>query len=286
MPTSVKIDFIVPGFSKCGTTTLCALLDLHPDVYIPPIKEPWYFSHDKFETQHQCYDEHYAAAQPGQLKGDGSTSYTGYLREDISIKRIYENNPACRFIFIARNPKSRIESSYREMHHSGVHFGLNAPYPIGECLRYFPQMVEDTLFWERISKYHKQFGEESILVVFLEELKADQAGVLQRCFDHLGLDATKMPDTHTVNLNAGSRKLYDSRLYRFLRTNGVTGLRLARLTGEEQDKLFAPLGLRKAFGKKPLEWDEYARDVFDKDIVPDCLQFLQHYGKPREFWKL
>jgi hypothetical protein len=31
VPARVKIDFVVPGFSKCGTTTLCALLDLYPE---------------------------------------------------------------------------------------------------------------------------------------------------------------------------------------------------------------------------------------------------------------
>ena len=71
MPTKVKIDFIVPGFSKCGTTTLCALLDLHPRVFIPEIKEPWYFSHPEFETQHEHYDEHYQDAREGQLLASG-----------------------------------------------------------------------------------------------------------------------------------------------------------------------------------------------------------------------
>lgn len=286
MPTKVKIDFIVPGFSKCGTTTLCALLDLHPRVFIPAIKEPWYFSHEHFETQHECYDEHYEGAVDGQLKGDGSTDYTGYLREDISIQRIYDNNPDCKFIFIARNPRARVESSYREMHHSGVTFGLNAPYAMGDCLRVFPQMIQDTLFWERIDKYRKVFGDEAILAVFLEDLRSDQASVLSRCLNHIGLSMDDMPDTGTVNLNAGARKLYDSRVFRFLRSNRFTGLKLAKINPEKQDQIFAPLGLRRAFGKKPLQWDDYAEDVFRREIAPDCLKFLEHYGKPAEFWGL
>lgn len=286
MPTRVKIDFVVPGFSKCGTTTLCALLDLHPRVFIPAIKEPWYFSHDAFETQHECYDGHYADAKDGQLKGDGSTDYTGYLRETISAKRIFDNNPDCRFIFIARNPRSRIESSYREMHHSGVNFGLNAPYALGDCLRVFPQMIQDTLFWERISTYRDVFGDDAILVVFLEELKADQNRVLTKCFEHIGLSIKDMPDYGAINLNDGSRKLYDSRLFRFLRSNRFTGLKLAKIAGERQDQIFSPLGLRRAFGKKPLRWDKHALDVFDSEIAPDCLQFLEHYGKQPGFWNL
>ncbi|MEZ5571609.1 MAG: sulfotransferase [Halioglobus sp.] len=286
MPTKVKIDFIVPGFSKCGTTTLCALLDLHPDIYIPPIKEPWYFSHKKFETQHACYDEHYEAAAEGQLKGDGSTDYTGYLREEVAAQRIYENNPNCRFIFIARSPAARIESSYREMHHSGVTFGLNAPYSLGENLRLFPQMVQDTLYWERISTYRQLFGDEAILVVFLEDLKSDWKNVLSKCLAHLGLDMEKFPGGQPVSLNAGEKKLYDTLLFRFLRTNRFTGPRLAKLAGAEQDRIFAPLRLRRSFGKKGLRWDKYSLDVFKEEIVPDSLKFLEFYGKPASFWGL
>lgn len=284
MPTSVKIDFIVPGFSKCGTTTLCALLELHPQVYVPPIKEPWYFSHRNFEDQHEHYDAHYAAAKEGQLKGDGSTDYTGYLREDIAIERIYENNPECRFIFIARNPRKRIESSYREMHHSGVIFGLNAPYSIGDCLRCFPQMVQDSLYWERINKYRKKFGDEAILVVFLEDLKADSQKTLASCLEHLGLDPAELPENTTVNLNDGKKKLYDTRLYRFLRNNSISGPRLAKLHGDEQDKIFAPLRLRRPFGKKPLKWDDNSIETLEREIFPDSLQFLEHYGRSPDFW--
>jgi len=284
--TSVKIDFIVPGFSKCGTTTLCALLELHPDVYIPPIKEPWYFSHKRFETQHVCYDQHYAAAKPGQLKGDGSTDYTGYLREKIAAERILENNPDVRFIFIARNPKARIESSYREMHHSGITFGLNTPFGLSNCLNEYPQMVEDTLFWKRINTYRDLFGDDSILVVFLEDLKADRDTILRQCFDHIGLDMQRISLTDSVQLNAGEKKLYDTRFFRFLRTNPITGPQVAKLTGPEQDRIFGPIGLRREFGNTPMEWDDYSLEVFRREIVPDSLEFLKFYGKSASFWGL
>jgi hypothetical protein len=277
---------LVPGFSKCGTTTLCALLALHPKVFIPGFKELWYFSHDDFESQHECYDQHYANAKDDQLKGDCSVAYTGYQCDKLSASRILENNPDCRFIFLARNPRSRIESSYREMHHSGVKFGLNAPYALGDCLRKFPQMIQDTLFWERISTYRDVFGDDAILVVFLEDLKADQSRVLADCFKHIGLSIDDMPDSGAIELNAGSRKLYDSRLFRLLRSNHFTGLKLAKIESERQNRIFSRLGLRRAFGNKPLHWDKYALEVFDRDVAPDCVKFLEHCGKQPGFWNL
>lgn len=286
MPTKVKIDFVVPGFSKCGSTTLCALLDLHPDIYIPPIKEPWYFSREDFETQHAHYDGHYAAALENQLKGDGSVEYSGYLSEDIAAERIYQNNPTCRFLFIARDPKARIESSFREMHHSGVQFGLDAPYELSECLRTFPQMTQDTLYWKRIRKFRDQFGEEAISVVFLEELIANQQATLEQCFRHLGVGADRFPGASGLNLNAGEAKLYDTRLLRRIRNTQVIGPQLAKIGPSSQDKLLAPLKLRKPFGRKSVNWDAGSLDCFQRDIAADSVSFLEFYGKSAEFWNL
>jgi hypothetical protein len=284
--TSVKIDFVVPGFSKCGTTTLCALLDQHPGIFIPEIKEPWYFSREDIETQHEYYDEHYAPALAGQLKGDGSVEYSGYLSETLASRRIHENNPDCRVIFIARDPRARIESSYREMHHSGVNFGLNTPFALGDCLKLFPQMTKDTRFWERIQAYRNVFGDESILVTFLEDLRTNREGVMKRCFEHLGLDPVEAGSDVAVQLNVGERKLYDTRLFRYMRKNRFTGPPISRLNGDQQDRLFGPLGLRRAFRGKPPEWDSYSEEVFRREIVPDSLAFLAHYGKPPDFWGL
>lgn len=250
------------------------------------MKEPWYFSNDEFETFHAYYDWLYEGAAEGQLKGDGSTDYTGYLREDIAITRIHDNNPSCRFIFIARNPKARIESSYREMHHSGVTFGLDAPYALSECLHVYPQMIQDTLFWERIIKYRQTFGDEAILVVFLEDLKSDRDRILDQCFSHLGLDSKKYPKSQSINLNAGEKKLYDTRACRFLRTNRYTGFKLAKVPPLTQDRIFARLGLRRAFGKKPLEWDKDSSEILRREIVPDSLRFLEFYGKTPKLWQM
>jgi hypothetical protein len=279
MPASVRIDFLVPGFSKCGTTTLCQLLSCHPDIYIPPAKELWYFSSDNYESHGSQYDDHFAPAGPGQLKGEGSVSYSGYEYEDIAIARIYENNPECRFIFIARNPRQRIESSYRQMHHSGVQFGLNAPFALGSCLEAFPQMVNDTLYWQRISKYRRRFGDDAILVVFLEDLQENTQACLRRCFEHLGIAPDISSVEGEVRLNEGQFKLHDTRLLRFLRATRAAGRPLARMGSyERQDRLLVPLRLRRTFGRRAIDWDAASLLRYRRDIYPDAQNFLEFYG--------
>ena len=280
----VRIDFLVPGFSKCGTTTLCALLDQHPGIFIPGIKEPWFFSAYHFERRKKEYCELFAPASAGQLLGEGSVSYSGYKTEDTSIRRIKENNPACRFIFIARNPVRRIESSYREMHDSGVKFGLNAPYGLSDSLEVFPQMVQDSRYFERIGKYVDAFGADSILVLFLEDLQEDAQRELSKCFRHLGLDDGFQVSAE-LQLNAGATKLYDTRILRYFRTRPWSGFRLARYPQEVQDKWLRPLGLRRPF-RKPIKWDAPARVAVEEQVFPDARQFLAAFGKAPDFWDL
>jgi len=279
----VKIDFLVPGFSKCGTTTLCALLAQHPGIYIPELKEPWYFSAEDFEARTPEYQRHFAPARPGQLLGEGSVSYSGYRREDVSIARIRANNPACRFIFIARHPMRRIESSYREMHNSGVQFGLNAPYELAENLEVFPQMILDSCYFERISKYIDAFGREPILVLFLEDLTRDPQRELARCFRHLGVDDSfEVGDS--PRLNEGSSKYYDTRLLRWARNTPTFGFRLAAMTPAQQDRLLKPLGLRRRFRKR-VRWSDRALAIVRERVMPDARRFLAAYGKPEDFWQ-
>jgi hypothetical protein len=279
----VKIDFLVPGFSKCGTTTLCALLAQHPQIYIPELKEPWYFSSNDFPRRQADYIQHFSPALPGQLLGEGSVSYSGHEKEDVSVERIGENNPDCRFIFIARHPLRRIESSYREMHHSGVKFGLNAPYSLADNLELFPQMIKDSLFFERISKYVDAFGSESILVLFLEDVTRQPQQELARCFRHLGVDAD-FQIVQALRLNEGSSKLYDTRILRYFRSKPWSGFKLAKLSPEQQDKLLRPLGLRRAF-KAPVKWDARSMAMVREKVLPDAQRFLAAYGKPADFWR-
>ena len=279
-----RIDFLVPGFSKCGTTTLCALLAQHPGLFIPELKEPWYFSAKRFSRDAPGYRAHFLPAKPGQLLGEGSQSYSTFADEDVSIERIYDNNPHCRFIFMARNPLQRIESSYREMHHSGPMFGVNAPYGLAQSLETFPQMIRDTLFFERISKYLEAFGPESVHVLFLEDLQRQPELEMQQCFRHLGVDAGFKLE-QVLRLNEGEVKLYDTRLLRYLRESKWSASVLEKFSPQQQDRLLKPLGLRRMFGDIEA-WDARALAIARERVVPDARKFLALFGKPPSFWSL
>jgi hypothetical protein len=279
----VDLKFLVPGFSKCGTTTLCSLINQHPDIFIPAEKEPWYFSSPRYAEKHQEYIDYFRESKPGQILGEGSTAYSGYKTEKPSIARISEHYPDCRFIFIARDPIKRIESSYRELHHSGAIYNLEAEYRLCDTMKQIPQMIADTLYMDRIMRYREAFGDESILVLFLEELEADPHYQLKRCFRHIGVDDSFEIANTDTRLNAGETKLYDTRIFRYLRNHKKIGPRIAKMNAREQDRVFKKYGLRRAF-KKPVVWDTEAIKEVTSKVLPNTREFLAFYGKPGDYW--
>ncbi|GAB5451296.1 MAG: hypothetical protein Hals2KO_16240 [Halioglobus sp.] len=286
MSSTVKIDFFVAGFSKCGTTSLCAALAMHPDIFVPETKEPRYFSSDRFDERHRAFEKMYAPAAAGQKLCDGSPVYSSAARVEVAIPRIRENNPQARFIFIARHPRKRIESYYREMHHSGATFGVRPPFALTEFLTNHPGAIENAVYVDRLQRFITEFGDDAILPVFLEDFQANSRAVTQACCAHIGVDPEKLPAQNPVQLNVGSEKLHDTRILRWLMKNPRLRYAIASKSPERQDEVLRRLRLRVPFGNRPVPWDEPAEAIYRERVVPKALEYLQVCGKPRDFWRL
>ena len=284
----VPLHFLVPGFSKCGTTTLCQLLGEHPALFVPGPgqKEPWFFSH-YFEQGWESYREFYLDAPASALLGEGSTTYTGIEGETAARQRILEHYPDIRLIFIARDPFDRIESSYREFHHSGVRFGVDCPYDLGEAIDKFPQILWDSAYAARLDNYRQHMPQEQILTVLLEDLTTDPTRVLRQCFKFLGVDPNVTIPDIARRANEGESKFYDTpelRRMRKRRLSPDTALPLSRIPLITQDQFLVKLGLRKPFGHTPVAWPKGLRDRVIEQIGADATRFLAMLGRDVSVW--
>lgn len=279
----MKIDFLVPGINKCGTTTLCYLLGQHPQIFIPEMKEPHHFNRPDVVEHRPAYEGLFAPAVSGQLLGEGSQMYSTAEFAELVCTRLKQENPQMKFIFSVRNPLKRIESSYREFHHSGPHYAVNAPFGLGRAIRELPALLDDSHYWTRIQAFREHFSDEQIMVVFLEDLQRDPAVELARCYEFLGVDATFHNPSAGAQLNSRDEKFYDTRLLRLLRTNRFTGFKLAKISVPRQNELFARLGLRQKFAKS-LQWEGVSKAETVDILRPDIQQFLAFYGKPADYW--
>jgi len=278
-----QLDFFVPGFSKCGTTTLCSLLEQHPEIFIPKCKEPMFFNNRNYHNHWDKYAEFFQESKELQRLGEGTTFYSTKNNEDFVRRNLLQHYPNSKMIFIARDPIARIESSFREFHHSGPQFGVATPTALKDALEQLPAIVNDTLYWSRLSAYKEHMPEQNIHVMFLEDLKSNTAYELKKCFEFLEVNTQYLIPEQNQQLNTGSSKLYDSKLLRSLRETPIIGPWIAKYPVDTQDKYAKPLRLRKIF-KHNIEWEEttisWLLDRFDNEMN----QFLLAHGKAIDFW--
>lgn len=275
------VKFFVPGFSKCGTTTLCSLLGDHPEIYIPEIKEPNFFSL-AYQRGWKWYADLFKDAE-NLCCGEGSTFYTAKDFEQKVVDRLVENYPMAKFIFIARNPFTRIESSYREHHHSGHKYKVHVPHDLEQTLREFPNILNDTSYWSRLNAYRERFSDSQIHILFFEDLLHDQEHEMQKCFQFLGVDDSIAIENLGRQLNPGSRKRYDTPLMRRIRTNAFLSKMWAMIPERQRTRFESTDFLRKPF-KEKIRWSADAKQFVQKQLNDEAKNFLQFAGKPSDYW--
>jgi glycosyltransferase involved in cell wall biosynthesis len=98
-------DFVVVGAPKCGTTAIHQVLQEHPCVFLPAIKEPHYFASELGSRRDveslSAYDRLFASAQEGQMRGESSVRY---LSSPNAIAALLLRNPGVKIIALVRNP--------------------------------------------------------------------------------------------------------------------------------------------------------------------------------------
>jgi hypothetical protein len=106
-------DFFVIGAAKAGTTSLYALLDRHPGIFMPRVKEPEFFARDDLYAQGiESYAGKFTEARPDQIVGEASTIYSLAPFFPSTARRIHQHVPDARLIYVMRQPVDRAYSFY------------------------------------------------------------------------------------------------------------------------------------------------------------------------------
>lgn len=207
-------DFVVIGAAKAGTTSLYALLDRHPDIFMPEIKEPEFFARDDLYAQGVAqYAKAYAQAHPEQLVGEASTMYTLSPLFPDTAARLAEHIPQARLIYVMREPVARAYSFYVQIiknyqnitgdasvHRSFEEFvdaelrATASPRekvfsPVNAHLPDTPELcVAGSDYLHQIKTYLAHFPREQMLFLKFEDFVADRPAALRKITDFLGLE--------------------------------------------------------------------------------------------------
>jgi hypothetical protein len=271
--TGAMPDFFLVGAMKAGTTSLANLLDRHPDIYLPPIKEPNFFATDvnastvlqrknSFDairveevldpnkprrTQIAVirdagqYRALYAAGADHARRGDCSTAY---LFSKEAAGAIAACCPKARILIMVRDPVSRAISEYRMRQAIGSARG-SLDREIDEEMAAMGQnaavqhgthmYLRAGRYAEQIGRFQRLFPPDNIKILVFERFVRDQQGHLDAVCDFLGIARLPLETEERANTSHVPRNRL---LGRLLFASG--GFYLATRLGR-----YIPLGLKR-----------------------------------------
>jgi hypothetical protein len=225
--SAVKLpNFFIVGAPKAGTTSLCAYLEQHPQVYMSPLKETHYFAFEvrpeNFSTEERpriardlCALEEYLRSDMRERRFGGLVSnWEDYLKlfqnvsDEIAIgeatphylwsetaaRNIAARIPHARIIIILRNPVDRAFSDYLHM------------VAVGAIRRSFREQICANLrcvnkqigtawpfleyghYHEQVKRYLNEFPRSQIHISLYEELERAPGLLISDLFAFLGVD--------------------------------------------------------------------------------------------------
>lgn len=219
-----KVDFVIAGAQKCGTTALWKYLGMHPQVGMSSPKEAHLFSSPDYCSNWSArqIDERYARwfrhCPQADIRGEATPIYIFFPEVAAELKRY---NPKLKIIVLLRDSAERAISNYymekaRGMEKAPLWLALLAePWRLWRCSD--PRSGESSarshsyrargLYSFQLRNLYRHFPRDQVLVVRTRELLNDHQAVLGRVFGFLGVDED-VPMPHRIAL---SGKLHGKR---------------------------------------------------------------------------
>ena len=272
----MKPNFLVIGAPKAATTTICALLQEHPDVYMFPRKGTQFFNR-RYEFGFEWYERLFDEANGESAVGEGSPGYAAEPTTPRTAQRIAEYLPDVRLIYVVRDPIRRIESHYAQTVDNGREYES-----FGAAVRECTPLMEASRYWARLNDYRAHFADDQILVLFYEDFKADSRSVLRRCFEFLDVDPTFEVSDSSMARNTRADKKVDRRVLRWIRKHPSYVKLQWALPQWVTDRLKPVLRRRVTVD---VSWDQETLDWVQEELADDSRQFLEFFDKPADYWR-
>lgn len=208
MNTNIKVNFVIAGVQKGGTTTLYQYLKEHQDIFMGS-KGPHYFDNEaNFYgiTDYSKYHSLFSNAPKGiKLFGDATPIYT-YWSE--APKRIWNYNQKMKFIIVLRNPIERAYSQWNMQRSKGnenlsfweaittEETRSRSDLPL-QCKRF--SYIDRGFYTEQLRRIWRFFPREQTLIMKSQELNNSHNDVLSKVSDFLDIENFRKVDNKVAN---------------------------------------------------------------------------------------
>lgn len=208
-----KLDFLLCGAQKAGTTTLHHLLRSTQGIWMPEKKELHYFDTELFDDDRdfENYHRNFEQNLKSQLIVGEATPI--YIYWPNCLSRIKQYNPQIKLIASLRNPIERAYSAWRMEKNRGMENLsfldairsepkrlLGSPSIPSLAHRHF-SYVDRGFYAKQLDVACALFSREQILLIDFQDLVNDASATCRKILDFLGLDES-MPPHLPSKLNA------------------------------------------------------------------------------------
>jgi hypothetical protein len=183
-----KLDFVVVGPARAGTTWIDEYLRRHKDVCLPEEVKEIHFFNFKYDKGLDWYFSHFQPHNTDQIVGEVCPTY---FHLPQVAQRIYEVNPNCKIICTLRNPIDRSSSLYVHMMRYGY---LKPGISFKEAVKERPVLVESSRYHTHVTRWREYFGEQNVCILMYDDLKRDSVGFVKTLCDFLGLQVQGFPE--------------------------------------------------------------------------------------------
>ena len=271
--------FIVIGAMKCATSTVCAYLEDHPDVYCVPSCEPNFFSHDEYyEKGLDWFMRFFDGSHQFRHRGEGSNFYSARSLYPHASRRMYELNPDLMIIYLVRLPLIRLVSAWIQRRSDS---GGKVPHNVSLAIRELPdEFIGQSRYYHNIEPYLQLFPEENIFIGFMEDLQKDSGLFFSNLCSFLEIDNSPIVRSH---VNPSTGKKIPNKTF-------TTIHRFGKIANVNQ---YVPYPMKKILKTVLVKGISKSDVTINKDVLievqnileSDSEKLLKYAQKPNDFWK-
>src|SRR5271154_1282619 len=227
-------DFFIVGHPKCGTTALYAMLQDHPDIYMPAVKEPRFFRSDVRAPggigRTGTLEGYLSLFEPARADQRAGEATPLYLMSHTAASAIAEMQPAARIVGIFREPADFLRSLHLQFLQANLETetdlataislederrrGRNLPKRLRRADRL---MYSDYVrYVEQLRRYHAVFPSEQVLALVYDDFRNDNAATVRKVLRFLDVDDTAPIELVEANPTVQVRSVFLNDLIRGL----------------------------------------------------------------------
>lgn len=203
-----KIDLMIVGAQKAGTTSLHKYLCEHPEIEGHfTIEFSYFIADEEYQKGFDIALDNYYNFQNLNPKVILAKSAL-FSNNEKAIKRLYEQNPKAKLVFLIREPVSRAFSSFTfekmnggmyKKNFNDISNSIEQNEKNGEEDSMYRILIKLGQYAEHLKAIYKYFSKKQIKIVLFEELKKEPLRICQEIFEFVKIDATFQPQVEKTH---------------------------------------------------------------------------------------